>query len=283
MNTNIKRSLFLISVSLISITVTTKHSLADDDFDITLIMAGIIASLNSNSSDSEPENSDSEPESSDDIYDAFGANVTVVIDGDEIVFETTGKPDHTSAYWDPDGTSGLYVDLDPSITTESQMSPGFIDESNATYRLRVPISPSKASTTSATSLGAVGIAVSGAPIFNDQEGPNRNLDSGVISGFDRNGAHTGPENYHYHLEPRSISYDDDAVIGIIADGFYLYGRKCDSTGTYPISLDDSGGHTSTTQYNNTAHYHYHIKDELYLSEYYLLFSGDYQGTPNTIN
>lgn len=161
------------------------------------------------------------------------------------------------------------------------MAPGNIDNFNGSYTLRVPISPALASSTSATGLGAIGLAISGSVIYNDEEGPNIPLDNAVGS-LDYTAAHTGPQSYHYHLEPKAWSDDDDALIGIISDGFFLYGRKCNATGTYPADLDTSGGHTSTTQHTNEAEYHYHIKNELYLNQYYILFPEDYQGTPNPI-
>lgn len=219
-----------------------------------------------------------------DAYSWFGSNVTIALDGNEVVIEATGRPDHTSAYWNPNNASGLYVAPDPDITTESRMSPGWIEEYNNLFTLRVDTSPALAPTSSSTSLGPVGIAVSGAPIFNDQEGPNVDLALGVISGFDRNGAHTGPSTYHYHLEPKAITDDDDALVGVMADGFFLYGRKCYATpGAYPDDLDLSGGHFGETQHSAGAiEYHYHIKDEFYLGAYYLLFPEDYQGTPSSI-
>ena len=218
-------------------------------------------------------------------YQWFDGNVTVALDGNDVVIEATGRPDHTSAYWNPNNASGLYVEPDPDITTESRMSPGYIEEYNNLYTLRVATSPSLASASSATSLGPVGLAVSGAPIFNDQEGPNIALAIGVISGFDRNGAHTGPETYHYHLEPTAISSDDAELIGVIADGFFIYGRRCYSTpGAYPADLDASGGHFSVTQQSGGAEeYHYHIVNDVYLGAYYLLFPEDYQGTPSSIS
>ena len=219
-----------------------------------------------------------------DAYLWFDGNITTVLDGFDVVIEATGRPDHTSPYWNPNNASGLYVEPDPTITDESQMSPGFIEAYNNLYTLRVPTSPALAAATSGTSLGPVGLSVSGAPIFNDQEGPNIDLAIGVISGFDRNGAHTGPETYHYHLEPKAITNDDEELVGVIADGFFLYGRKCFATGTYPTDLDLSGGHFSQTQHSNGVdEYHYHIKNEFYLNAYYLLFPEDYQGTPNSIS
>ncbi|MDE2756297.1 MAG: YHYH protein [Acidobacteriota bacterium] len=217
-------------------------------------------------------------------YGWFNGNVTVNLNGYEVVIEATGRPNHTSAYWNPNNASGLYVAPDPEVTDVARMSPGYIEDYNNLFSLRVPSSPRLAAAPSATSLGPVGLSVSGAPIFNDEEGANRPLNIGVISGFDRNGAHTGPSTYHYHLEPRAISNDDEELIGVMADGFFIYGRKCYSTpGAYPDDLDDSGGHVSATRHSSGAEeYHYHIKNEFYLGSYYLLFPEDYRGSPNAI-
>ena len=119
-------------------------------------------------------------------------------------------------------------------------------------------------------------------IYNDEEGAGVALE-GAVGSLDYNGAHTGPQSYHYHLEPVAWSDDDANLIGLISDGFFLYGRRCTSTGTYPTDLDESGGHTSTTQHTEEAEYHYHIQNELYLNAYYILFPGDYQGTPGSVN
>ena len=51
---------------------------------------------------------------------------------------------------------------------------------------------------------------------------------------------------------------------------------------YPEDLDASGGHSCVTQHASEPEYHYHIQNELYLNQYYILFPGDYQGTPNAI-
>lgn len=204
-------------------------------------------------------------------------NVTSVIDGANVIIETNGLPNHTSPYWST--THPLYAL--PIATTLDRLVPGTIDQFVGTYTLTVPGNPTLATSSSATSLGAIGIAVSGSPIYNDQERANEALDQ-AVGGLDYNGAHTGPSSYHYHLEPKAISDDDSNLIGIIADGFFLYGRKCNSTGTYPDDLDESGGHTSTTQHNTEAIYHYHVLNDLYLDNYYILFPGDYQGTASAI-
>ena len=215
------------------------------------------------------------------LHDAFADfdtdNTTITLSNGQINLVTNGLPNHTSPYWST--SNALYVA--PTATTTAQMAPGNIDDFNGSFTLNVSASPSLASSSSSTGLGAIGISVSGSVIYNDEEGPNVPLD-GAVGSLDYNGAHTGPQSYHYHLEPKAWSDDDIELIGIIADGFFLYGRKCNSTGTYPADLDESGGHTSTTQHTTTAEYHYHIQNELYLNTYYILFPGNYQGTASNI-
>ncbi|MEJ6791798.1 MAG: YHYH protein [Lacinutrix sp.] len=237
------------------------------------------------------------------LHDAFAEfdvdNTDIALSGSNVVVQTNGWTSHTSPYWSnttsrtatpPGGTPITTVSatnhplwVEPTATTHQFMSPGNIDDYNGTFTLSVSSSPALAATSTATGLGPIGISITGVVIYNDQEGPNMPLNDMTIGSFDYTAAHTGPQSYHYHLEPKAWSDDDDELVGIIADGFFIYGRKCNSTGTYPTDLDASGGHTSTTQHTTTAEYHYHIQNELYLNAYYILFPGDYQGTPSNIN
>lgn len=207
-------------------------------------------------------------------------NVSVMLDGSDVIIESNGYPNHTSPYWAT--SSDLYVESSDANFNQNK-APGEIDNYSGTTTLTVSANPTKASSSSSTSLGAIGIAVSGAVIYNDQEGPNVPLEFPTAYSLDYTGAHTGPMTYHYHIEPIAWSEDDDELIGIISDGFFLYGRKCNSSGTYPTDLDTSGGHTSRTQHDTEELYHYHIDNEIYLNTFYILFPGDYQGTPNAIS
>ncbi|MGJ8658071.1 MAG: YHYH protein [Akkermansiaceae bacterium] len=230
-------------------------------------------------------------------FSAFTGNVQASLSGDVVVITSDGLPDHTSPYWsnttersisDP-GSGNTNVTeaaasnhplfVEPTATTYEQMAPGNIDDFNGSYSLTVSASPSVTGSPSATGLGAIGIATSGAMIYNDEEGPNVPLDS-AIGSLDYNGAHTGPQSYHYHLEPKAWSDNDTNLIGIMADGFFLYGRL-DYDGSSPSDLDESGGHFGPTIHNPDGEYHYHIQNVTYLG-FYILFPGDYQGTPSTI-
>ena len=224
-------------------------------------------------------------------------NFNIYIDGNEVVIESNGLPNHTSPYWsntttrsatDPMGntltTPAATVNhplfVEPTVTSYEQMAPGNIDDFNGSYTLRVPLNPTLASSSSSTGLGPIGMAVSGSMIYNDEEGPNVPLDNAVVS-LDYTAAHTGPQSYHYHLEPKAWTNDDNKLVGIISDGFFIYGRR-DYDGAYPTNLDASGGHSGPTLHNPDGEYHYHIQNTTYLNQYYIIFPGDYQGTPNAI-
>lgn len=210
----------------------------------------------------------------------FASDVEIVlIDNNTVSIETDGLPKHTSPYWSP--THDLYVT--PTVATESHMSPGYIDDFEGTYALQVSANPQKASQTTATSLGAIGISVSGGVIYNQNEAGNVQITNNVASGLDYSGAHTGPTSYHYHFEPTAFTDDDANLVGVIADGFFLYGRKCSATGTYPTDLDASNGHTTVTAYSDNEEYHYHIGNTTIYNKYYVNFTGDYQGIPNAIS
>ncbi|NAS11663.1 YHYH protein [Poritiphilus flavus] len=201
-------------------------------------------------------------------------NTDIYLDGSNVVIETNGLPNHSTVYW---GEGNALYEDEPDVA----LTPSIIPNFDGSAVLTVSANPELASSSTSTQLGSIGIAISGAAIFNDQEG-NGPL-SGAIGSLDYTGGHIGPSVYHYHLEPKAWSDDDDSLIGILADGFFIYGRKCNSTGDYPTDLDASGGHTHTTQHSTEPEYHYHIINELYFSQYYVLFAGDYQGTPSRIN
>lgn len=217
-------------------------------------------------------------------FDEFNADgVTVSFDGDKIIIESNGHPNHTTPYWEEEDS--LYI---KPVVAVAQ-TPGRIgSHRDRTFTLTVSTAPKLAISSTATGLGAIGISVTGVPIFNDTEGPNRPVGEEIAETFDYAGGHVGPSGYHYHSESvdtpenTQISHDDEKLIGIMSDGFLLYGRK-EMDGSYPKDLDKSGGHFGATQHSNGKEfYHYHIINEYYVGNIIVLFGGDLQGTPNRI-
>lgn len=237
-------------------------------------------SNNTNTGEGNEGDSETDTPTLHEAFSEFSSDVDIVLlNNTTVSIETNGLPNHDSPYWSPNHEK--YID--PTVANKSSMSPGYIDDFEGTFELQVSVNPQKATQSTSTSLGAIGIAKSGAVIYNQNEAGNVQITEMVSSGLDYSGAHTGPSSYHYHFEPTAFSDDDDNLVGVIADGFFLYGRKCYSTGSYPSDLDDSNGHTSITKHNSEEEYHYHIGNTTIYNEYYVNFTGDYQGTPYKIS
>lgn len=241
---------------------------------ITLGAALALAACNADN----PEANDNSDEGTAILSSAFAEfdenNTDIYLDGSTVVIETNGLPNHSTPYWG--SGNALYK----APESGWQATPSLIPGRDASATLRVSANPKKASNSTATSLGAIGIAISGAAIYNDSEG-NGPLSSAAVS-LDYSGGHIGPSVYHYHTEPYAWTNNDDKLVGIMADGFFIYGRKCNATGTNPTDLDSSYGHTTKTQFSDEAEYHYHISNDVYLNKYYIIFAGNYQGTPSAI-
>jgi hypothetical protein len=194
--------------------------------------------------------------------------------GAEVVMAAAdGQPDYESEYFPM--SNACYVD-----------EPGGVHNPNdiavQTYVVQLPLAPD---TSSQPMTGAVvGLALNGVPVFGNFAAPGDDIYMEAVS-FDRCGGHpqmTGA--YHYHGEPYAISYEDDAFIGVMRDGYPIYGRQ-DPGGAAP-TLDAFGGHTGfTVDSPTTAVYHYHVNQQTSTSAgtagemQWFLTTGTYRGTP----
>ena len=193
--------------------------------------------------------------------------VSVATSGSSVVLKSDGLPhNHKTPYWGvgnalyEDFPAGYHANVNTSMSAHN-------------YTMTLAATPVVATSHEATSLGPIGMALNGVPIYNDQEGGNMALDAQTITTFDYSGAHPGPgQDYHYHTTGRYTSQDDAKLIGFLRDGFPMYGRK-DTTGVYP-TLDTYGGHTGPTQDFPDGIYHYHASNVDYLnSGYHVLKAG----------
>lgn len=209
------------------------------------------------------------------VQSRYGSAVTISTSGSNIILKSNGLPDHKTPYWGAGNV--LYEDFPtghaPNVNTTMIAQ---------NYVMTIPANPNSASNKEATSLGAIGLALNGVPIFNDREGGNQPLDASTITTFDSSGAHPAPgKDYHYHTTGKYVSDNDANLIGFLRDGFPLYGRK-DADGTYP-TLDAYGGHNGTTADFPNGIYHYHASNVNYLNTgYYVLKAGSYYGTKGSL-
>lgn len=224
---------------------------------------------------------------SNEIDKATGVDITTIVQskffntalvstsGNSLVIKSNGLPEHKTPYYGIGNE--LYEDFPEGYHANSNTT---ISAQN--YSMTIPANPIASSIHEETTLGAIGLALNGVPIYNDREGGNVALDALTITTFDYSGAHPGPGmDYHYHTTGRYTTTDDDNLVGFLRDGFPIYGRK-DRDGTYPSDLDKYGGHIGVTTDFNEAIYHYHASNINYLNTgYYVLKAGSYYGTKGT--
>ncbi|WP_339921418.1 YHYH protein [uncultured Flavobacterium sp.] len=208
------------------------------------------------------------------VQSKFFNGVTVASSGTSIVLKSNGLPDHKTPYWGVG--NALYEDFPTNYHANVNTS-----MTSHTYAMTIVAKPVVSTSHEETTLGAIGMALNGVPIYNDREGGNVALDALTITTFDYSGAHPGPgKDYHYHTTGRYTTTDDANLVGFLRDGFPIYGRK-DKDGTYP-TLDTYGGHTGITADFPEGIYHYHASNVNYLNTgYYVLKAGSYYGTKGT--
>lgn len=203
--------------------------------------------------------------------------VQVSKSGSNYVFATNDIPNHNSAYF---GSSDSRYEAVPS---GNSANPNFIGQQN--YQMTLPASPAKASSATDTTYDAIGIATNGVVFYNNEAAPGDTLENEVVT-FDNYAGHpTDIGSYHYHIEPTALTNDGSDLIGILMDGFPVFGKKCPATGAAPTDLDGNNGHEADTKISGLdTIYHYHVAD---LSGAYddgvgiAVITGSYGGTPGS--
>jgi len=211
----------------------------------------------------------------------FSCNVTLTKSGSgpsaTVTLESNGYPDYQSEYFD--SGDACYE----SFTASGRhANPNLIEDHD--YVMTVPYAPTTLSSPVAMPLGVVGMAVNGVVIYSNVAAPGDDIFD-EASTFDSCEGHPDQVGaYHYHVEPPAISNGDDNFIGVMRDGFPIYGRY--DSGSVTPSLDSAGGHTGTTpDSGGSSVYHYHVNlqtdaDDPGVSEYFIT-SGYYNGTAGT--
>ena len=156
-----------------------------------------------------------------------------------IVMEPTGIPNHArDKYYAVPISQDVVV---PDSTTAKVVK----DPTKAqTYKFTIPTTPKYTSAVTATSLGSIGVMISGAVIYNPFEGDNKTVamannftitnSQGITASFvDKCSGHPIPDSgaYHYHGLSTCVTAKVDKVakpshvIGFALDGFPIYGDR----------------------------------------------------------
>jgi hypothetical protein len=193
---------------------------------------------------------------------------------DQVKAVSDGQPDHLSNYFPT-------TDACHETYTGATQNPNLI--SAKAYAVNFPLAPNTTGT-SMQMTGVVGLALSGVPIFGNFAAPGDDIFKEAQT-FDRCGGHPQMSGaYHYHGEPYALSFDDGRLIGVMRDGYGVYGRN-DKDGSTP-TLDSFGGHTSVTDDSSgAAVYHYHLNQQTSTTAgtagqmQWFLTKGTFRGTP----
>lgn len=210
------------------------------------------------------------------VYKKIYAASDIYVEGDFVVIEVDGLPDHGSPYYQDTEWSDRYEEYN---SQEFHLNPNRISSFDRVVKL--PLNPEEATNKETTSLGTMGIALNGVSFYNQYAGPNNQALTDEIFSFDQYNGHPQQQGeYHYHLEPNHLTSQDtigsDGLLGFLLDGFPVYGPKENGNTITNADLDDYHGHTSVTEDYPNGIYHYHITAEApYIN------GNGYYGTPGT--
>ena len=203
----------------------------------------------------------------------WGSNVTITYGKENLRFRSNGIPNHARQAQYALPNAGVQV---PTAAT-AHAGP---DPTRAqSYDFVIPTKPAKAATPTTTSLGTIGVMISGASLFNPYEGDAstvaiegnftvKNSAGKSVAFLDSCNGHPTPMGqYHYHALPRCITARVDKktgrshIIGVAFDGYPIYGDR-DITGkkVTAAKLDRCNGITSPTPEFPTGIYHYVLLD-----------------------
>jgi hypothetical protein len=207
------------------------------------------------------------------FYQLFGNGTQISVDGQYVVIRSTGLPDHKSPYF---ATTDAKYERYNGSNAAFAINPNRIIEQSLVFR--IPITPVRQSTPSATPLGPIGVSINGVPLFNQYAGPNQPL-TGEINSFDQYAGHpqqTG--QYHYHVEPVWLTRASrEALVGVLLDGYPVYGPLENGRLLTSADLDAAHGHTTATKEFPAGIYHYHTTGDAP----YINGSG-FVGVPGTV-
>lgn len=209
------------------------------------------------------------------VFNNFTSDVKLALDGSTVVITATSVPNHRSPY---------FATSDSRYEAYNGSNPNFVLNPNRiatqTMVLRIPVTPTVATTAQPTPLGPIGVALNGVAIFNQYAAGRQPL-AGEINSFDQYNGHPQQSGmYHYHVEPLFLtqSRGKSGLLGFLLDGYPLYGPVENGKTLVSADLDEFHGHSHTTPEYPNGIYHYHVTADVP----YINGSG-FKGNPGTVS
>jgi hypothetical protein len=193
-------------------------------------------------------------------------------------FSTTVKGSQRSLNGDglPSHTTGSYPIAQTDPAYQYDRNPNAIAAQSVDAA--VPANPKAAAAPSCLNMGAIGVMLTGAQLYNALDGGGR--DAAAHEVLDACNGHPDQSGtYHYHSASACMSdpgSGHSTLLGYAADGFGIYGLRGPSGKVLTdADLDVCHGHTHAVLWNGktVVTYHYHLTYE------YPYSLGCYKGTP----
>ncbi len=206
----------------------------------------------------------------------WGDNVTITLGDGNFRYQSKSIPNHAlnAEYVMPDNFTPCVPQPTPDC---SHIEPVAQAVMSITIDVKIPTKPVKVAETSSTPFGAMGVLISGSPIYNPYEGDGKtvamtanftltNAKGQLVPFLDNCHGHPAPhprEQYHYHGLPPCVTEQVDQanspshIIGFGFDGFPIYGdRDINGQPIDPQTLDKCNGIDSPTPEFPQGIYHY---------------------------
>ena len=202
------------------------------------------------------------------IYEEFWDEVTVTKDGNFIELKTKNLPQHRTPYYEEDQVNHIpYNGPNPNFV----LGPYKLYQQNFVFRL--PMEPTESPNKVDAPSDVIGIGVNGVVFYGLPDADDLNSIDQRNGHVDENGV------YHYHLNPTYIidEVGKEGLVGMMLDGYPIYGPEENGMVISSHDLDENNGHTTATFHEPDEIYHYHIT---YDSPYIL--GEKFFGTPGTV-
>ena len=201
--------------------------------------------------------------------------LTVVVGETTITITSTNEPDHKSMYYAP--SNPLYEEYSEPDNEDFYKNPNTIAAMN--YTFTIPRFPEAAINSEATPFGPMGVSINSVVFYNQNARPGDDILE-ELNTFDQYEGHpTNTGSYHYHIEPTWLTETkgDSTFLGLLLDGFPVYGPVEGGVTLTNDDLDDYHGHSHSTTHFPEGIYHYHITAELPW-----INGGEFYGAPGTV-
>ena len=205
----------------------------------------------------------------------WSSNVKISYGDSTFTFASDGLPSHElpDQFLVPDGQP-----TDPNVKWVAKDTKTFM--TGSALSVEITLKPVYSATITETSLGQIGVMITGAQLFNDYEDPQLSVVAvddnkrvtpvGGAYFLDACNGHPlqSGADYHYHGVPYCITDTLDAagehsrILGFVRDGFPVYGpQNTDGKKLTNSDLDECSGHVGSTPEFPNGIYHYHLTDD----------------------